>query len=200
MTVTGSTIANNTTGSGGFGGGINGPAVTVTNSTIANNSAGGSASGGGVSGSSVTLVYATVAQNTASVGANVASLTTLTSFGSVVAAPGGVGSNCSVSSTASHGFNLEDDMTPPSCKFSTGAGDLAPGTNSKLGSVSLAINGGSTQTLLPPSGSPLVDAIPNAHCGDGNTLAGFTISTDQIGTTRPQVRPVTSVRSRSQPL
>jgi hypothetical protein len=70
-----------------------------------------------------------------------------------------------------------------SCGFSTGAGDLAPGTDSKLGSVALANNGGSTQTLLPPSGSPLVDAIPVGSC-QASIAAGIT--TDQIGTTRPQ--------------
>ena len=185
--VTGSTIDHNSVASG-FGGGIDGPAVTVTNSTIANNSengTSGSHGGGGVAGNPVTLVYATVVQNTSSIGANVSSLTSMMSFGSVIAVPHGLGMNCAGTTPTSHGFNLEDDAGA-SCGFSTGTGDLAPGTDSMLGAVSLANNGGSTLTLLPPSGSPLVDAIPNADCGDGNTLAGFTITTDQIGTTRPQ--------------
>ena len=41
----------------------------------------------------------------------------------------------------------------------------------------LANNGGPTQTLLPLTGSPLLDAIPPASCG---------AAVDQRGITRPQ--------------
>jgi hypothetical protein len=41
----------------------------------------------------------------------------------------------------------------------------------------LADNGGPTQTLLPLTGSPLLDAIPPAACG---------ATVDQRGVTRPQ--------------
>ena len=41
----------------------------------------------------------------------------------------------------------------------------------------LANNGGPTETLLPLTGSPLLDAIPPAACG---------ATVDQRGVTRPQ--------------
>jgi hypothetical protein len=50
----------------------------------------------------------------------------------------------------------------------------------------LAGNGGPTRTLLPQSGSPLINAIPVVGCSGGNTLAGSTVTTDQRGITRPQ--------------
>lgn len=79
----------------------------------------------------------------------------------------------------SHGFNLEDDAAA-SCGFSTAAGDLTPGTSAGLGS--LAANGGPTNTLLPQSGSALVDAIPAGSCqADG--ASGIT--SDQRGLPRP---------------
>ncbi len=182
--VTGSTIANNSViGSNGSGGGIEvlGGSATVTNSTIANNSA--TVGAGGVQAAfSILLVYATVAQNTSLVGANLAyAASGLTSFASVVALPQGGGANCfGGGTTTSHGFNLEDDVGA-SCGFSTGAGDLTPGTSSGLGA--LANNGGTTLTVAPQVGSALVDAIPPAHCTDQGGSAG---TADQIGTSRPQ--------------
>jgi len=52
---------------------------------------------------------------------------------------------------------------------------------------SLAANGGPTQTLLPQTGSPLIDAIPTAACSGGNTLATFAVTTDQRLLVRPDV-------------
>ena len=182
VTVTDSTIAGNTAAS--YGGGITGDgSVSVTNSTVVSNTSTGSV-GGGITDATVTLVYATVAQNSASTGANLEyPASGLTSFGSVVASPQGGGANCAGGgTTTSYGFNLEDDVGA-SCGFSTGAGDLTPGTASGLGS--LANNGGSTLTVAPLVGSTLIDAIPPAHCSDDGAS---TISplVDQVGTTRPQ--------------
>jgi hypothetical protein len=187
VTVTNSTISGNTgTGTGGIT--ASGP-ITVTNSTISGNT-GGDGGGGGIgAGGTVALVYATVVGNSATTGSNVrleGGNESLTSFGSVVALPLGGGANCALNGnpSTSHGFNLEDDAAA-SCGFSTASGDPAPGTSSGLNGVVLANNGGSTLTLLPPSGSALIDAIPPARCSDDGAS---TISplVDQIGVTRPQ--------------
>jgi len=176
VTVANSTISANS--SNGGGGGIStGGSVTVTNSTITGNTTTGGA-GGGIRAGNVTLIYATVTGNNSSDSANVSAGGSLTAFGSVVADALGGGPNCVVGTTTSHGFNDEDDVAA-SCGFATGTGDLAPGTAPLLGS--LASNGGLTQTELPQTGSPLVDAIPTADCG-----AGVGITTDQRGVTRPQ--------------
>jgi hypothetical protein len=187
-TVTNSTISGNTAGK--RGGGLEAMAITVTNSTISGNTA-GQGGGGVLADGSVTLVYATVVGNSAPTGANVdpvspsSAVLPLVSFGSVVALPGGGGANCAgLTGTTSHGFNLEDDAAA-SCKFSTATGDSAPGTSSGLAGVVLANNGGSTLTLLPPSGSALIDAIPPAHCSDDGAAA-ISPLVDQVGLSRPQ--------------
>jgi hypothetical protein len=181
VTITRSTIADNQANS--FGGAVEGednePAVIV-NSTISGNTAG--SLGGGLAGvGDVTLVYSTIAGNTAPTGANIDDNGgALTSFGSVLALPV-TGQNCNgFSSTASHGFNLEDDGAA-TCGFSTATNDLAPGTNAGLDA--LGSNGGPGPTRLPQSGSALLDAIPAASCqSDG--AAGVT--TDERGISRPQ--------------
>jgi Right handed beta helix region len=180
LTMTNSTISGNTSSNaGGAAGAEADGSATVINSTISGNSA--PTGFGGITANTVTLVYATITDNTGVSTANVRAATgTFDSFGSVVASPH-LGPNCANAAT-SHGFNLEDDAAA-TCGFSTATADLAPGTNPNLGS--LAANGGPTQTLLPQAGSALIDAIPSAHCGDGNTLAGFTITTDQRGLPRP---------------
>ena len=102
----------------------------------------------------------------------------LTSFGSVVTGAGS-GGDCAVGGTkTSHGWNFADDST---CGF-TGTGDVqGTGHDPLLGA--LANNGGPTETLLPQTGSPLVNAIPVASC----QLDGASgVSTDQRGITRPQ--------------
>lgn len=112
----------------------------------------------------------------------------LSSFGSVVALPllgsaePGPAVNCSgdPAQTTSSGYNFSDDAT---CGF-TGPTDKQSAGNPSLGA--LAANGGPTLTRLPLAGSPLDDAIPPASCGDGNTLAGFAVTTDQRGVARPQ--------------
>ena len=40
--------------------------------------------------------------------------------------------------------------------------------------------------MLPQTGSPLIDAILNANCGDGNTAAGLPVVIDQRGLVRPE--------------
>jgi hypothetical protein len=179
VTFTNSTVSGNHAGESGGGIGANGP-VTLTNSTVSGNSGteGGGISAGtaGISAGTVTLVYATVVGNSAASGANITHVDTLVPFGSVIAAPQG-GANCVVDVTTSNGFNFSDDA---SCELS-GTGDRQNAGDPGLGA--LANNGGPTQTRLPQTGSPLIDAIPIGSCqGDG--ASGIT--TDQRGVIRPQ--------------
>jgi predicted outer membrane repeat protein len=174
VTLTGSTVSGNTAIAGG--GGIASPTLSATNSTISGNTA-GVAGGGGFTTGTATLTYATVVQNSAPTGANVIA-TSLTSFASVLALPGGGGANCVVTSPTSQGFNFSDDN---SC-------GLALATDRQTGNPALgplAGNGGPTQTRLPAEGSPLIDAIPLASCQAGGAVG---ITTDQRGVVRPQGR------------
>jgi hypothetical protein len=182
VTLTNSTISGNTATAGDGGGVWANGTVTLTNSTISGNTATGTGTGGGVwANGTVTLVYATVVQNSAPTGANFDANGALTSFGSVVAQAGGGGANCAVTSTTSNGFNFSDDASAGvSCHFNA-ATDLVGASNDPMLGA-LANNGGPTQTRLPVSGSPLIDAIPLASCqADG--ASGIT--TDQRGFPRP---------------
>jgi predicted outer membrane repeat protein len=182
VTLTDSTVSGNssTSPNSGVGGGILANVVHATNSTVTGNSAAGS--GGGIFAGEDTLVYSDVVGNTAPRGANldVESSDTLESFASVVASPAGGGGNCyfgNGESTDSHGYNWDDDG---SCGFGAGPGDRSDAGSPMLGA--LADNGGDTATLLPQTGSGLVDAVPNAACtADG--ASGIT--TDQRGSARP---------------
>jgi hypothetical protein len=184
VTVTNSTVSGNHAATGAGIETVNGGSVTVTNSTVSGNTTEANGAGGGIltfnGGGSVTLVHATVAGNNAPVGANADGNGNgaLTSIGSVVALPGCGGLSCAdLAGTTSNGFNFSDDA---SCGF-TGTGDHQNAGDPMLGAT--ADNGGSTQTRLPQSGSPLIDPIPAASCqADG--ASGIT--TDQRGVTRPQ--------------
>jgi predicted outer membrane repeat protein len=162
-----STVARNDEGGTG-----NGSTVSLTNSTVADN--------GGVgisSGQAVTLVYATVTGNGGGTGdPNIEADGGLVSFGSVVAQPDG-GDNCDVPGTITSGYNFSDDDT---CDFLDATDTEGAGNDPHLGA--LANNGGPTETRLPLTGSPLIDAIPTASCqADG--AAGVT--TDQRLLPRP---------------
>jgi hypothetical protein len=125
------------------------------------------------------LVYATLAGNSGGAPANIdgGTRTSLVSFGSVIALLGSNGPNCAgLTGTTSNGFNFADDG---SCGLP--APDTHAGVDPQLGA--LGSNGGPTQTRVPRSGSPLIDAIPVASCqADG--ASGIT--TDQRGVSRPQ--------------
>jgi hypothetical protein len=103
----------------------------------------------------------------------------VTSFGSVVALPRGGSANCDLNgtTTTSNGYNFSDDA---SCGF-TAATDKQNAGDPGLGP--LANNGGPTQTRLPQTGSPLIDAIPIGSC-QADRASGIT--TDQRGVSRPQ--------------
>ena len=97
-----------------------------------------------------------------------------------MALPLGGGQNCAYIRDDPVGYNFSDD---DSCGFSATT-DKQNAGDPLLGA--LAGNGGPTLTRLPQSGSPLIDAIPNANCGDGDTLAGFAVTTDQRHLARPE--------------
>jgi predicted outer membrane repeat protein len=111
--------------------------------------------------------------------------TKLTVFASVITGPHG-GPNCAgsggapMSGITSNGFNFADDT---SCGLTASTDKQASGNDPGLGP--LANNGGPTQTLLPQTGSPLIDAIVNSACQTAPVATGIT--TDQRSLVRPQV-------------
>jgi chitodextrinase len=89
-------------------------------------------------------------------------------------AGGLTGTNCGgLAPITDLGYNID---TGSSCGF-TATNHSLPNTQPELDA--LAWNGGSTQTMALPAGSPAIDAIPSA-------TPGCTGSTDQRGITRPQ--------------
>jgi hypothetical protein len=152
----------------------------LVNSTLSDN-AGAIATFSG----DVTLVYSDVVSNGAVSATDPEQLEItgdLNTFGSVIAlATGGGVANCAISGMSnSSGYNFSDD---DSCGL-TGTGDTENGGDPGL--ASLAINGGLTENRLPQPGSPLIDDIPPADCGDGDGLAGFAVTVDQRSVARPQ--------------
>ncbi len=174
MTVTGSTF----TGDTGPGGGAidNDATLNISNSTFTGNT-GGTNGGGAIDNfGSTTVTQATFAGNSSPYGANILNYTgfTLKISMSIVANGQGGGPNCGGGQPViDAGYNLD---TGTSCGFATANHSLSS-ASPQLGP--LATNGGPTQTMALPPGSPAVDAIPAS-------TAGCTGSTDQRGTTRPQ--------------
>jgi len=213
-TITGSTFSGNTASS--TGGAIaleySGAMLTVVNSTITGNEAGnGGAIYSGHEGNAVNLAYDTIDSNTATgsieraKGASAAKsdgrgadapnasaiLTAsgnldvdgvLTVFGTDVTNPIG-GVNCSAGTLVSEGYNYTDD---DSCNFIQASDSHLSTNDPELGA--LGDNTGPTETMLPANDSPLIDNIPAAACGNGDDLAGFDVTIDQRGVTRPQLK------------
>jgi hypothetical protein len=187
LTIINSTLSGNTAGTGGAVFVTGGGSLLVINSTIAGNVAIGSTGTGGLEAQgSITLAYATVTGNTAGgtdEPANLRTGTTLTSFGSVIAQPLGTSTyNCVVQTTAtSQGYNWSDDT---SCALAT-ATDVQTGTNPGLGALTVTSRGpsmGSSAVRVPTTGSPLIDAIPNAACQTGSAAG---VTTDELRFSRP---------------
>jgi hypothetical protein len=127
----------------------------------------------GIAAPAVGLVYATVVENgdeeTAGIAAEV-----LTSFGSVVTST--AIDDCDVATTTSHGHNFSNDTT---CGL-TDPTDTESGPDPVLGA--LGANGGRGRTMVPGTGSDLLDAIPSADCQDDGAAG---ITTDERGLPRP---------------
>lgn len=199
VTISASTIANDeatyVTNGSGVGGGITDDAAkfTLVNSTVQGNSARGEISGfvegfgGGldIGKGAATLASDTIAANeTSGYGGNVyVQEATLAVTDTIVADGTGMtnADNCDASLSASigdlpeHANNLESDGTGE-CRF-TATSDLH--VEPQLGT--LALNGGSTETMLPASTSPAIGA--GGACIDPATSARLTV--DQRGEPRP---------------
>jgi hypothetical protein len=178
MTISNSTISEN---SANESGGIdNRGTLTINNSTLSGNSASfnrGNAFGGGISnGGKLLINNSTISGNSAlgsfgSYGGGIHGTATLQNS---IVANSPSGGNCYGTMT-SNGYNLSSDGT---CNFNN-TGDLN-NTDPMLGP--LQNNGGATQTVALPSGSPAVDAGNPNGCTDGQ---GHLLKTDQRGKPRP---------------
>ncbi len=172
-TVSGDTFTGNT----GPGGGAidNDTTLKISDSTFSGNT-GGSNGGGAVENfGATTITQSTLAGNTSPYGADILNYTGYTLSISMSIVSGGLsGSNCGGQAPVTDaGYNIDSGS---SCGFSA-AGHSQSNTQPQLDA--LAANGGPTQTMALPAGSPAVDAIPAA-------TPGCQGSTDQRGTSRPQ--------------
>jgi uncharacterized repeat protein (TIGR01451 family) len=198
MTVTQSTIAANKTGYGGGGiinaSSINASSLTITNSTIEGNSAPFGSGGGVFNTGTMTVTASTVTGNSASAcgggignggacagyaNANATLSTTIAAGNSA----GSSGPDLAGGPFATAGYNLIGNGDG-STGITNGVnhdqvGTTASPINPDLSA--LANNGGPTQTQLPASTSPVVNAIPK-----GTNGCGTAIRTDQRGVLRPQ--------------
>lgn len=152
----------------------------------------------GISAPQVQLAYATVVENGGDEGAGIYS-EALTTFGSVVTSTGI--DDCDVAVTTSEGYNFSNDTT---CGF-TESTDVEDGPDPVLGA--LGANGGTARTMVPGTGSDLIDAIPDGDCQDGGAAG---ITTDERGLPRPaqsgcdigavEVQPPGSTTTTTSPL
>jgi hypothetical protein len=179
VSISRSTIANNTSGAMGDGGGIRvvNAGLDIAHSTITGNEA--LDAGGGIAGvgsQPVTLEFVTLVENaTVSGGANLHRETgSVDTSATVIGLPIG-GSNCAAAggSMVSSGFTQVSDT---SCMPAGAPGDLIPAPNPMLGP--LTPNGGPTPTRLPLMGSPLLGAVTGTACDMA--------AEDQRGISRPQ--------------
>jgi len=211
LTINASTISNNVARgepNGGFGAGVTNTStgtLTVNNSTFSGNRVSGAFGAGFGAGifnyGTATINNSTFTANTASgwggaIGnegnlninnSTISSNTEIYIYGAIGNYTGTVilqnsivannaGGNCYTrTAITSHGYNLSSDGT---CNFNN-TGDLN-NTDPKLGP--LQNNGGPTQTMALPSGSPAIDAGNPNGCKDSN---GSPLKTDQRGKPRP---------------
>lgn len=162
------------------------PPVSLTNSTVTQNTSG---LGGAIvfNAGPAAIAYDTIVQNIVvepptvdALADEPANLTASepTFFGTIIALPVGSGVNCDVAAETSEGYNFSDDLT---CGLDDSTDDVAAGNDPGLNA--LGDNGGPTQTMLPQTGSPVIDAIPTGACQTG---VADGITDDQRGITRPQ--------------
>jgi hypothetical protein len=172
-TLTGDTFTGNT----GPGGGAidNDTALHISNSTFTGNTGGNNGGGGVENFGTTTITQSTLAGNSAPFGSNILNYTgfTLTISMSIVATGQGSGNCGGQAPITDAGYN---DDSGSSCGFSSASHSVS-NTNPQLDP--LDSNGGPTQTMALPAGSPVVDTIPSA-------TSGCTGTTDQRGTSRPQ--------------
>jgi hypothetical protein len=181
LTISNSTLSGNSGGSSFmYGGGIyTDGTLVINNSTLSGNSASGFTGGGGggiyVAAGTATISSSTFSGNSGSPngGAIYNGGSAVTLQNSIVA-NSTAGGNCYGGAT-SNGHNLSSDGT---CSFGN-TGDLN-NTDPMLGP--LQNNGGQTQTMSLPTGSPAIDAGNPSGCTDNH---GRLLKTDQRGQPRP---------------
>lgn len=165
VNVTNSTISGNTVSANGGGFAMEQPTagVITTNfnfSTVANNRANndntGTEAGGGIirASGNLNLKNSIVADNSVGTGGTAPDIS---------------------GAVTSQNYNHIEDTTG-----ATITGTTANDTTGDPQLGALANNGGSTNTHLPATGSPVVNTIPN-----GTNDCGTTVTTDQRGNTRP---------------
>ncbi|MEO9221898.1 MAG: Ig-like domain-containing protein [Mycobacteriaceae bacterium] len=180
-TVDGCTFVGN---SGPGGGAIdNDTTIAISDSTFVNNRAGNNGGGAIVNFGTATLTTSTLSGNNAPFGSSLDNFSDLNAkppviatltVSSTIVADGHGGNNCGGSPpVVDAGYNID---TGTSCGFLTARGSMN-NTNPQL--QALASNGGSTQTMALPVGSPALDKILG-------TVTGCAGTTDQRGVARPQ--------------
>ena len=173
MKVSGDTFTGNT----GPGGGAidNDTTLNISNSTFVGNTAGTNGGGAVENFGPTTMTQLTLSGNSSPYGADVLNYTGFTlSLSMSIVASGQGGPNCGGGAAITDaGYNIDTGST---CGLSS-ANHSMSNTQPQLGP--LASNGGPTQTMALPAGSPAVDAIPPSTTGCTGTI-------DQRGTTRPQ--------------
>ena len=173
--ITRSTFSQNTGIHGGGGIWIGGGSVTVSDSTFFGNAQLMGLIGGGAINGAGSFNNVTISGNTAfddcGCGGGITGGGVIQN--SIVA--NNSPNNCGSSPPASLGYNLSSDS---SCNFDS-AGDL---NNVNPGLGPLQDNGGPTQTMALPPGSPAVDAGNPKGCTNG---FGKRLRTDQRGEPRP---------------
>jgi hypothetical protein len=178
-TISGNTVACSQIGCAGFGGAIyNLGKLLINNSTISGNIAYAHfnySKGGGIDNYGVAAISnSTLSGNSAGSGGGIYNDNGTATLQNSIVANNSRG-DCGGSTVTSDGYDLSSDNT---CNFNN-TGDLN-NTDPQLGP--LQYNGGPTQTMALPSGSPAVDAGNPNGCTDGE---GHLLTTDQRDIPRP---------------
>jgi hypothetical protein len=165
VTVIGSTIARNAAVAHVGGGIWSRGDLFVSNSTISDNYAEGQ--GGGIlAAGDAGIAYSTISGNIAPAAANVAAGDRLELFGSLIGPAGALSGGqaqatttaCDAPAIVSRGYNWATDG---SCRLA-GVGDRNDGGDPLLDG--LFANGGFGETLMPRTGSAVIDVIPESSC------------------------------------
>ncbi|MBV9002600.1 MAG: hypothetical protein JO304_26330, partial [Solirubrobacterales bacterium] len=156
--------------------------VTGLDSSVFDNTA-ALGNGGLEGGNGITLAYSTVVRNS---GTQIEAFGShLTAFASIIAGRGGP--NCHVSQSAvSSGWDVDAGDGGRSCLFGSSPRVMQP-ARVRLASVAGILG---VPVLAPPTGSPLINAIPRSACFNPQVAhllpKGWNLRLDQLGTSRPQ--------------